>query len=505
MNPFVERHQDKIAGVLSCFDRVVIIGTLPDIGYAGAMAGYLSYHKIRLFDYPRWAEPLRDELRHHAEQLALESGIEIEFIRRHKAFRKEDRIKAIIAERGHHPGLVHIFSAMESCTAYRPWHDKNQGHALLKPTSGKCLHYYFYFIDESFGLCYIRVPTWAPFRLQVYFNGHHWLARRLEKAGIPFAMADNAFLSIADPTRAQTLAEQLDAKQLHRRLNRWANQFCPVAQRFRSGYHWSLMQVEFATDVVFHQQGEFQPLYESIIRTAVQAIKADNVATFLGRKLTTTYQGEVGNDFSTRIQGTRIRHQMGPASIKLYDKAGIMARVECTTNDASFFKIHRWVEQRDGWSQWKLAPLRKNIYSLRDLRKLMNAANERYLAYMAAIDNPNAGLKDIDKMSSPAKDQGRSFRGFNLFQKKDYRLFLTIGRGEWSINGFRAADLRASMPDLSPSQSSYLLKRLRTHGLIKKVGRCYKYYLTKFGRRVLAASLKIREYFVLPALCADTT
>lgn len=63
------------------------------------------------------------------------------------------------------------------------------------------------------------------------------------------------------------------------------------------------------------------------------------------------------------------------------------------------------MEQRDGWSQWKLAPLRKNIYSLRDLRKLMNAAVERYLAYMAAIDNPNAGLKDIDKMYSPAKDQ----------------------------------------------------------------------------------------------------
>jgi len=263
------------------------------------------------------------------------------------------------------------------------------------------------------------------------------------------------------------------------------------------------MQVEFATDVLFHKQAEFQPLYQAIIRTAVQAVKADNVATFLGRKLTTAYQGEVGNDFSTRIQGTRIRHQMGPTSIKLYDKAGIMARVECTTNDASFFKIHRWVEQRDGWQAWKLAPLRKNIYSLPDLRKLMNAANTRYLAYMAAIDNPDAGLKDIDKMSGPARDQGRSFRGFNLFQKQDYRLFLTLGRGEWSISGFRAADLRAYMPDLSPSQSSYLLKRLRTHGLIKKVGRRYKYYLTKFGRRVLAASLKIREYFVLPALCAD--
>jgi hypothetical protein len=264
------------------------------------------------------------------------------------------------------------------------------------------------------------------------------------------------------------------------------------------------MQVEFATDVVFRQQAEFQPLYEAIVRTAVQAVKADNVATFLGRKLTTAYQGEVGNDFSTRIQGTRIRHQMGPASIKLYDKAGIMARVECTTNDASFFKIHRWVEQRDGWQQWKLAPLRKNIYSLRDLRKLMSAANARYLAYMAEIDDPDTGLKDLDKMSGPAKDKGRPFRGFNLFQRQDCQLFLTLGRGEWSISGFRAADLRTFMPDLSASQSSYLLKRLRNHGLIKKVGRRYKYYLTKFGRRVLAASLKIREYFVFPALCTDT-
>ena len=55
MNPFIERHQDSISGVLSCFDRVVITGTLPDICYAGAMAGFLSYHKIRIFDYPNWA------------------------------------------------------------------------------------------------------------------------------------------------------------------------------------------------------------------------------------------------------------------------------------------------------------------------------------------------------------------------------------------------------------------------------------------------------------------
>ena len=212
---------------------------------------------------------------------------------------------------GAHPGLVHVFSAMETCASFRPWHDKETHHTSLKPSISKCLHYYFYFIDESFGLCYVRVPTWAPFRLQVYFNGHNWLARRLDKAGIVYEMADNAFLFISDFARSQQLAERLDAKQLHRHLNRWAKRFCPPLKLFHSGYHWSFMQAEYATDVLFHRQADFQPLYANIVRTTVHSVQADQVATFLGRKLTGAYRGEAGNDFSTRIQGTRIRHRIG--------------------------------------------------------------------------------------------------------------------------------------------------------------------------------------------------
>ena len=501
MNPFVERHQDEIAGVISCFDRIVISGTLPDIGHAQAMAGYLGYHGIRLFDFPAWAKPLCEQIRDNAERLAGEADIKIEFIRKHKAFRKEQRIKEILDERGRHPGLVHLFSAMEVCASFRPWHDKNTHQTSLEPASGKCLHYYFYFIDEVFGLSYVRVPTWAPFRLQVYFNGHHWLAGRLDKAGVAYEMADNAFLSISNIERAQRIVERPDARQIHRRLNGWAKQFCPPLDLFRSGYHWSFMQVEYATDVLFHRQRDFQPLYDNIVRTAVHAVKAEQVATFLGRKLTGAYHGEAGNDFSTRIQGTRIRHRMGAASIKLYDKFGVMARVECTTNDVSFFKAHRVVQQRDGNEVWKLAPLRKNIYSLPDLRKVMHAANERYLAFIATIDNPDAGLKAIDKVAQPVKERGRSYRGFNLLLDEDYGLFLTMARGEWCISGFRAVDLRACLPRLTSTRCSSLLKRLRTHGLVKKIGRRYKYYLTRLGRRVIITALNIRESVVIPSLC----
>jgi len=52
--------------------------------------------------------------------------MEVEFIRR-KHFRKEDRVAEIMARRGNQPGLVHVFSAMESCNTFEPWHDKKSG------------------------------------------------------------------------------------------------------------------------------------------------------------------------------------------------------------------------------------------------------------------------------------------------------------------------------------------------------------------------------------------
>lgn len=116
-----ERYIDKISGVISCFDRVVIQGTLPDWCYNMGMTRFLYMHEIKIFDYPAFANNLRLELRNHSEQIAKENDLEIEFIRKINGFRKEARIKEILALRGMHTGLVHIFSAMEACTSYKPW------------------------------------------------------------------------------------------------------------------------------------------------------------------------------------------------------------------------------------------------------------------------------------------------------------------------------------------------------------------------------------------------
>jgi hypothetical protein len=74
----VERYDDRIGGVLSCYDRVVVTGTpLPTVCYAGGMTRILYANQIRIFDCPDFAVTLRDRVRDQAASLASEAGIAI--------------------------------------------------------------------------------------------------------------------------------------------------------------------------------------------------------------------------------------------------------------------------------------------------------------------------------------------------------------------------------------------------------------------------------------------
>jgi hypothetical protein len=187
----------------------------------------------------------------------------------------------------------------------------------------------------------------------------------------------------------------------------------------------------------------------------------------------------------------------------MYDEFGIILRIETTTNDVTFFKHHRTVEQRDGTRVFKLAPLEKSIYSLGDLRELMRAANRRYIEWISSIDDPTIPLDRIAQISRPAREKGRSHKGFNLFSDDDQALFEAIAQGEQTISGIRNKDVRQHLAGLSVGQVSRRLERLRVHGLIKKIGHTYKYYLTKLGYTVVIAGLELKS-IVLPPLMSDT-
>jgi hypothetical protein len=55
----VNRYDDRIAGVLSCYDRVVITGTLPTVCYAAGMTRFLDARQMCIFKYPQFAATVK--------------------------------------------------------------------------------------------------------------------------------------------------------------------------------------------------------------------------------------------------------------------------------------------------------------------------------------------------------------------------------------------------------------------------------------------------------------
>ena len=107
-----DRYKSDLLGVLSCYDRIVITGTLPEICFAQGMTNYLKARQIKIFDYPKaFADPLRHTIRENAQAVADREGVAIEFVKS-AHLRKEDLVAKVLNARGHHPGLPEFISTV---------------------------------------------------------------------------------------------------------------------------------------------------------------------------------------------------------------------------------------------------------------------------------------------------------------------------------------------------------------------------------------------------------
>jgi hypothetical protein len=178
----------------------------------------------------------------------------------------------------------------------------------------------------------------------------------------------------------------------------------------------------------------------------------------------------------------------------------LILRIETTVNDVSFCDQYREVIHRDGQREKKWAKMKKTIYSLAPLREVLHAANQRYLKFISEIETPAVGVTLLNQVTQPRVENEHHYKGFNLLAEEDALLLRTLLRGEFAISGFTSKTMRQSLANKTAGQISRLLKRLRVHGLIKKVGKRYKYYLTELGRHIAAMVLKLREMVILPGL-----
>ena len=184
---FEEKYKDNILGTNSCIDRIIITDSIIPLSYCTGLEHYLSSHGILIKDFKAYSKTLAEVLKQNAKITAETEGAYYEYLDSPKI----RKFKEIIQERGDHPGLVAVLTTLEVDNSYDIQFDKVDKKLILVPRRRKCLHIYFYFIDEQLGLCYFRVQTFFPFKIQIYFNGREHLALNLEKEQIIYEKDDN--------------------------------------------------------------------------------------------------------------------------------------------------------------------------------------------------------------------------------------------------------------------------------------------------------------------------
>ncbi len=190
----------------------------------------------------------------------------------------------------------------------------------------------------------------------------------------------------------------------------------------------------------------------------------------------------------------------------MYDKFSVL-RVETTINNPRELGIFGTVHHRDGTEskQWK--PMGKSIDNLYRYAKISKACNTRFLDAVVDIVPVKSTLKEIKDICSGKKTGGRKVPGFNVWSKEVVLIIKMVCDRRYLVQDFRNKDIRREIfPDIKDrkkqsSRTSRILKKLRQHGLIKKVPRSRRYHVTSKGHRIMGVLIEIRhrEYPVLVA------
>jgi len=501
-SPFVAQHAADVIGVLSGFDRLRLRGTLRSLYQPNVLLRYLYLCQVLLKGFKTYSMALTARILQRAEHLARSAKRPWIYLGS-SSTSKEQVARRLAEEDQVERGLIAVLRCVEPCQTYEV-----RGITPVLKTA-KCLHLYFYWQHRQWGFMHLRLQTWFPFQIEVCLNGRAWLARQLDQAHIPYQRQDNYLTWIDQLSRAQALMDRQCQVQWSAPLQRLLDPCHPlhreICRPLDWQYYWTCCESEFATDVMFKDPTRLAELYPRLTQHALLSFGSRDVLRFLGRNVPLSgksrFAGEVLSDLQARPEGLRVKHRVGRNSLKMYDKFGRGLRVETTINECEDFQVYRRPEGRpDAPKRWRA--LRRGLADLPRRAEVSRAANTRYLAALAAVQDTQPLSQLAGRLCRPVRRKGRRWRALNPWSPTDGALLEAVNRGEFALNGLRNRDLRALLYPSRPSPKdqrrqtariSRWLALLRVHGILRKVPHSHRYQVTQQGRVVLTALLTARR------------
>ncbi|TAK30772.1 MAG: hypothetical protein EPO21_18630 [Chloroflexota bacterium] len=472
--------KDHVTLEVESIDRLYLNVYVPRLQRELGVVSFFRFHRGHTFASSSLMEPITTAFVAAIDRFTKEHQIPV--ITFQKGQRKDDVAAAQRATFTAEEGIVFVGKAQEKTSVFRTEKRRHpqtgKSYAWIVRSTAMVNHYYFYGQDRDFGPFFLKFCSYFPYNAKLYLNGHEYAKQQLSKAGVTYVTLDNGFQSCADPARLQTIADELSPTLIDSLLRKWLsylpNPFTAADREAGYSYDISILQVEFALTQVLDRPLTGRIFFEEVIRENLDLGRPDHVQLIFNRRVTKRTPGRFRTRVITDGVIPSLHVDYKKTRVKQYHKEGRALRTETTINDTRDFAIG------------------KRLHNLPALRVVGFQANRSLLATQRISHDCAIGEDAFRAVTRPIQVDGQRASALPFGDPRVQSLFSALALFCLLPQGFSNRELRESVAPLlglDPSQMTqgrmtYDLRRLRLHGLVRRIPKTHRYQLTDEGLRI---------------------
>ena len=477
-------------------DRMYLNAYVPMLQTERGVAYFFRHQRGKPFVSGAVMAPIGEAFVKQVADFAESNNIAVVRFERHQ--RKDDVAKDRLAAFTGNEGVLFIGKAQEKTSVFRTERRRDvatgQPYPWLYRSTAMVNQFYFYCLDEDFGPFFLKYSTYFPYTGRLCLNGHEYLKRQLKKRGVRFEALDNGLLSCAEPAVAQQICDDLSAERIENLFRKWQRRLpAPLTDEDRrAGYdhRLSILQAEFSLTQVLSRPACGRIFFEEVIRENLDIGRPDQVQLVFGRRVTKRTPGRFRTRIITEGVTPSLHVDYKNCRIKQYHKEGRALRTETTINNARDFGIG------------------KRLTNLPALREVGFNANRRLLDVQRLSHDCSIGERALEGICRPVLVRGQRASALRFWDPVTQALFHLLVLLRLVPHGFCCADAREafaallgeSSSEMTQGRMTYQLRRLRLHGLIKRIPQSHRYHVTADGLRMALFMARVSARILRPGL-----
>jgi hypothetical protein len=424
--------------------------------------------------------------------------------------REERKHEIAAAHLKKNPNVHGVFLVLVGRAVATLWEVKRSRQGVIQNLQTKrpyINHYSFHIMDPDWGHLTIKVAGHPPFGAQIMLNGHEYVACQARKAGLSFAKEGNCFTGVSTPAELAKVADTLSEARMIGRLSQlceqWIYTSClcfalDLEEQQRSGFHYtySVYQVEYSRNFIFHLGGQMDQVFQGLIDRTRARLNVKRLKTLFGMK-TRPYRKRKGKAPRCEVvvetpsyDLTIFKLHFGKLTLKMYTKGERVLRIEVIVHNTQALRCGRRLER------------------FPQIVVRLHAILEGFLGNVYCMDAAFISDEMLNQLPDPTRVGKTRVGGIDVNKPRTRVVLRAALALACAPDGFTAGQLAQavqSMPGPAHStydtrRAAYDLKKLRGKDLVSKLDNSRRYSVPPQAIRMIAALVILREKVLRPIL-----